>query len=98
MTFPLIIHTAPPLVPVLSVLLAIYIVARLYLNYRKFPQFKGPFLASISGLWLFRETLAGRMYVTCADALEKYGRQQLSISCTSGLSRDQARLSGSSPT
>ena len=45
----------------------------LYLNYRKLPQFKGPFLASISGLWLFRETLAGRMYVTCAEALETYG-------------------------
>ena len=60
-------------VPTLSVPLATYIVVSLYLNYRKLPQFKGPFLASISGLWLFRETLAGRMYVTCAEALETYG-------------------------
>ena len=98
MAFPRFLDTLT-LVPVLSVLFAIFVVARLYLNYRKFPQFNGPFLASISGLWLFRETLAGRMYVTCADALQKYGGQQLPI-FVDFLSKadDQARLSGSSPT
>jgi|ERR1700677_3104915 hypothetical protein len=92
------ILNAVTLVPAISALLATYIVTSLYLNYRKYPQFKGPFLASISGLWLFRETSAGRMYASCADALEKYGRQQLPTSCSLFLSHDQARLSGSSPT
>lgn len=51
---------------------AIYVISSLYLNYQKYPQFKGPFLASISGLWVFRETYAGRLYLSCAEALEKY--------------------------
>lgn len=97
MAFPRIFDSVT-LVPVLLVLLVIYIVASLYLNYCKFPKFKGSFLASISGLWLFREILAGRMYVTCADALKKYGGQQFPTLWTVALSRDQARLSGSSPT
>lgn len=90
--------TAFSLLPAVLAILALYTVVSLYLNYRKYPQFDGPFLASISGLWLFRETLAGRMYLTCADALEEYGGQLLSISHTFGLSRDQTRLCGLSPT
>ena len=43
------------------------------MNYRKLRQFKGPPLACVSELWIFKEAAAGRMYLAMAQALEKYG-------------------------
>ncbi|KAI1612921.1 pisatin demethylase [Exophiala viscosa] len=54
-------------------LLVLYSGVRCYLNYRMCPQVKGPFLASISGLWLFMSTYRSRIYLDCADELDKYG-------------------------
>lgn len=54
--------------------LVLYRALRCYLNYRLCPQVKGPFLASISGLWLFVSTLRSRIYLDCADELDKYGK------------------------
>ncbi|KIX05641.1 uncharacterized protein Z518_03613 [Rhinocladiella mackenziei CBS 650.93] len=54
-------------------LLVLYTGVSLYVNYRKCPQIKGPRLASVSDLWLFRTTSAGRTYVDCAAELDRYG-------------------------
>lgn len=54
-------------------LLALYTGASCYLNYQKCPQIKGPWLASISDLWLFHTTSAGRMYMDCAAELDRRG-------------------------
>lgn len=59
-------------VPILA-LLALYIGISSYLSYRRCPQIKGPWLASVSDLWLFQTTFAGRMYLDCAAELDKYG-------------------------
>ncbi|KAJ9611407.1 hypothetical protein H2200_004591 [Cladophialophora chaetospira] len=54
-------------------LAVLYIGISLYVNYRKCPQIKGPWLASVSNLWLFRTTSAGRMYEDCAAVLDQHG-------------------------
>jgi hypothetical protein len=67
--------STPILVLILLAFFIIYIAVTSYIEYRTYSQFKGPFLASISGLWLLNVTWQGRMYLACAEALEKYGRQ-----------------------
>ena len=67
--------SVPLVASVLFGVLLTYIAVTSYIEYRKYPQFKGPFLASISGLWLLNITWRGRLYLSCAEALEKYGRQ-----------------------
>jgi hypothetical protein len=61
--------------PILIVasIFVLYLVVSYYLNYRKCSQFPGPFLASISGAWLFQHTFNGQLYLDCAAAIEQYG-------------------------
>lgn len=54
-------------------LVVLYTGLSLLVNYRKCPQIKGPWLACVSELWLFRSTTAGRMYEDCASVLDQYG-------------------------
>ena len=51
----------------------LYLFVSCYLNYQKCSQFPGPFLASISGFWLFKHTFSGQLYLDCAAAIEQYG-------------------------
>lgn len=51
----------------------IYLVASTYLSYRKLQHIKGPWLASISPLWMFYYTCRGTLYLAVEDALKKYG-------------------------
>lgn len=55
-------------------LVVLYTSVSLLVNYRKCPQIKGPWLACVSELWLFRSTTAGRMYEDCSSVLDQYGR------------------------
>ena len=50
-----------------------YIPVSCYLNYRKCPGIKGPFLASISSWWLFKVTATQQVYRAFPAALDKYG-------------------------
>lgn len=45
-----------------------------YRNYHRCPDFDGPFLAKISGAWLFFHTLSGELNETNAALLRKYGK------------------------
>lgn len=56
------------------VLLFAYLVVDSVIQYRKLRQFKGPWLACFSPLWLFKCTADGRMYLAIADALQEYGK------------------------
>jgi hypothetical protein len=53
--------------------LGLYIMIHCFVNYRKLSQFKGPPLAAVSGLWLWRQSLAKRMHIAEAEVLRKYG-------------------------
>jgi hypothetical protein len=53
--------------------LILYITIRCFVNYCKLRQFKGPPLAAVSGIWLWRQSLAKRMHVAEAEVLRKYG-------------------------
>lgn len=55
-------------------LVVLYTGVSLLINYRRCPQIKGPWLACVSELWLFRSTTAGRMYEDCSAVLDQYGR------------------------
>ncbi|KAK7900958.1 hypothetical protein LTR67_003243 [Exophiala xenobiotica] len=50
-----------------------YWVVSVFLSYRKLRHIKGPWLASISPLWLFYYTCRGTLYLAVEDALKKYG-------------------------
>ncbi|CAK3936056.1 Pisatin demethylase [Lecanosticta acicola] len=50
-----------------------YVVIGSIVNYRKLSQFKGPPLAALSRLWIFREECAGRLPKSQEEALRKYG-------------------------
>lgn len=54
-------------------LLFSFIIVKGAVNYSKCSHVKGPWLASVSSLWLFRATIMGRTQVDCAEALAKYG-------------------------
>lgn len=51
----------------------IYWVISTYLAYRKLQHIKGPWLASISPLWMFYYSCRGTLYLAVEDALRKYG-------------------------
>lgn len=53
--------------------LSLCIMIRCFVNYRKLSQFKGPPLAAVSGVWLWRQSLAKRMHIAEAEVLRKYG-------------------------
>lgn len=49
-----------------------YLGLTLFLNYRLCPNIRGPLIASVSGIWLFRTTFAGRIYLDMPAVLAKY--------------------------
>jgi hypothetical protein len=64
-------------IPVVALLilssLILYISIRSFVDYRKLRQFRGPPLAAVSGLWLWKQSLARRMHIAQAEVLRKYG-------------------------
>lgn len=50
-----------------------YISVEAIANYRKLPQFKGPPLAAISRIWLFKHSLSADVNTAQFNALRKYG-------------------------
>lgn len=56
---------------------ALYWTVTTYLQYRKLQHIKGPWLASISPLWMFYYTCRGTLYLAVEDALKKYGEHSL---------------------
>jgi hypothetical protein len=66
---------------ILAVVFLIYYVLSTYLTYRKLAHIKGPWLACISPLWLFYQTLRGRVNVAGEEVLRKYGSLQLGHFC-----------------
>jgi hypothetical protein len=59
----------------------IYLVTSTYLSYRKLRHIKGPWLASISPLWMFYYTCRGTLYLAVEDALKKYGKELFTTMC-----------------
>jgi len=53
----------------------LYFVTSTYLSYRKLRHIKGPWLASISPLWMFYYTCRGELYLAVENALKKYGKE-----------------------
>lgn len=51
----------------------LYVCVGAVVNYRKLSQFKGPPLAGLSRLWLWKQSFAKRVHIAQAEALEKYG-------------------------
>ena len=62
-----------PNLPFVLVALFTYIGVRCYLNYKRAPQFPGPFLAKISSIWLLAHTFSGKLNQHNAALLERYG-------------------------
>ncbi|KAL4877399.1 cytochrome P450 [Aspergillus karnatakaensis] len=56
----------------IAILLAVWLILsiRSYLRLRRFP---GPWVGSVSKLWMMRSTLDGRMHLDVAEACKKYG-------------------------
>lgn len=59
----------------------IYLVTSTYLSYRKLQHIKGPWLASISPLWMFYYTCRGTLYLAVKDALMKHGKECIVRPC-----------------
>lgn len=59
----------------LLIVLICYLLVASVVNYRR-CNFDGPFLAKISGAWLFMHTASGKLYLDCAEAIERYGEQK----------------------
>jgi hypothetical protein len=58
----------------IGLLLALaYIAITRYAYYRKLSSFGGPFLASISDLWLLKQSLNHRQHYALMEVLEKHG-------------------------
>lgn len=51
----------------------LYLLVSTARNYLKLRQFKGPWLASISPVWMFYYTCRGELYLAVEAALHKYG-------------------------
>lgn len=64
---------------ILAVVFLVYYVLSTYLTYRKLAHIKGPWLACISPLWLFYQTLRGRVNIAGEEVLRKYGSFQSDI-------------------
>jgi hypothetical protein len=73
-------YLAPlPILAGLVFALLVYVAVATFLSYRRLQHIKGPWLASISPLWLFHHTVRGRVYLACQEALIKYGRDPPSL-------------------
>lgn len=59
---------------ILVLVFAGYSVVRTYLQYRRLRHIKGPWLASVSPLWMFYYACCGTLYLATEDALKKYGK------------------------
>ena len=59
----------------LPTVLVCYLLVASIVNYRR-CNFDGSFLAKISGAWLFMYTASGKLYLDCAEAIEKYGKRK----------------------
>lgn len=57
---------------VVSAILCAYL-ARLVLQWRRLSHVPGPFFASISKLWMVRESLKGRQPISFKEVNDKYG-------------------------
>lgn len=62
------------MIGILIVLFLGYLILSTYLQYRKLQHIRGPWLASISPLWLFYYACCGTLYLAVEEALEKYGK------------------------
>jgi len=63
----------PVIISSIISLYALYWTVTTYIQYRKLQHIKGPWLASISPLWMFYYTYQGTLYLAVEDALNKYG-------------------------
>ena len=63
-------------VAILAGVAIVYYVGSTYLAYRKLAHIKGPWLACVSPLWLFYQTIRGRVNIACEEVLRKYGSFQ----------------------
>ncbi|KAH0537755.1 hypothetical protein FGG08_005503 [Glutinoglossum americanum] len=50
-----------------------YFAINRYLVYRRLKQFKGPWIAAVSKLWMVKSTYRGTMHLDVADACRRYG-------------------------
>lgn len=64
--------SSPTLALLASVATAALII-NAYINYRRLPNIKGPWLACISNFWLIYHTGRGDLYQALDDAFQKYG-------------------------
>jgi hypothetical protein len=48
-------------------------VVQTFVEYRRLQHFDGPFLASISRLWIIRAATSGHQHAIFADVCQKYG-------------------------
>lgn len=71
----------PGIFGIASGLWIIYLVGSIYLSYRKLRHIKGPWLASVSPLWMFYYTCRGTLYLAVEDALKKYGEERFTSIC-----------------
>jgi hypothetical protein len=68
--------SASAFAPLLASGLILYICIGFFINYRKLSQFKGPPLAAVSEVWLWKQSIAKRMHTAEAEALQKYGTKR----------------------
>jgi hypothetical protein len=71
-----IIKATPPSTFILS-LIAILIltyVAQTFYQWQRLSHIPGPFWASLSKFWLFRQAWKGRVHAAVKDACEEYGQ------------------------
>ena len=74
-----------------------YWIVTTYLQYRKLRHIRGPWLASISPLWMFYYTCRGTLYLAVEDALKKYGKSTSHVLPNARFDTCQARLCASDP-
>lgn len=67
------------LLAVLSLLCAEVFVAQTISTWYRLRHFKGPFLATLSNLWLMRAVMDGKMHLHYWEANKKYGTLYLEI-------------------
>ncbi|KAI1494958.1 hypothetical protein F5X96DRAFT_690711 [Biscogniauxia mediterranea] len=65
---------SPFLAPSLGCLLAIYVLYSYISSWYRLREFDGPFLASISYLWMFRTSLAGEQGARYRAVSDRYGK------------------------
>ena len=59
--------------PLLAIFFVLWYGVTTYLQYRKLQHIRGPWIASVSPLWLFYHTVRGRVNIACEEAITRYG-------------------------